>query len=569
MSSDVESLNIAARLSEQARLRPSQPAVICGGRTITFSDLDGEAARLSAGLEAAGIGPGRRVALMVPPSVEFYALTFALFRAGAVPVFIDPGMGLKNIGACLAKAEPEAFIGSVKAHLGRVLGGWGRATIRSRVVVGGRWPGALPLDRLRRGSAEPKPAPPAAGLPPGQPLREPRPAPPAAGLPPERPLREPRPDETAAILFTSGSTGAPKGAVYTHAIFSAQVDLLARLFDVRPGEVSVPTFPLFGLFDVALGMTAVIPKMDATRPAEVDPREILGPIEKHGAAQLFGSPALLDAVGRYAEAAKRRLPTLKRVISAGAPVPAKVVERFASLLQAGVQIHTPYGATEALPVCAIASSEILAETAALSARGRGTCVGRPVPGVEVAIINVSDGPLPLWSEGLLASEGEIGEIVARGPVVTPRYYNLPEATALAKIGGAGGVFHRMGDLGYLDHQGRVWFCGRKSQRVTSQSGTLCTIPCEAVFNQDPRVRRTALVGVGPPRAQTPVLCVELGDSGADRESLKAELLALGAAHEHTRAIKTILFHPGFPVDIRHNAKIFREALAAWAAKRLR
>jgi acyl-CoA synthetase (AMP-forming)/AMP-acid ligase II len=267
-----------------------------------------------------------------------------------------------------------------------------------------------------------------------------------------------------------------------------------------------------------------------------------------------------------------RLPSLKRVISAGAPVHADVLERFQRLLAPGVQLFTPYGATEAMPVCSIGSDEILSRTRARTIEGGGVCVGRPVAPLQVSIIRITDDPIVSWSDDLALASGEIGEIVVKGPIVTREYYRRPESNALAKIADPqrGGFFHRMGDLGYRDDEGRIWFCGRKSHRVQTSAELLFTIPCEAVFNAHPAVYRTALVGVGAAGTHRPVLCVELEarTSAADRERIKRELLTLGAARPHTRGIETILFHPSFPVDIRHNAKIFREKLAAWAARQL-
>ncbi len=525
--------NIAQRLADQARARPDAPAIICpNGRRITFAELDSWSDRIARGLTDFGIGRGVRCVLMVPPSPELFALCFGLFRAGAVPVMVDPGMGVGNLGRCLAEAEPQAFAGIPKAHVARMLLGWGRKTVRRLVTVGPRlfW-GGTTLARLGRGD-EPFSA------------------------------VEVGPDEAAAILFTSGSTGAPKGAVYTHGIFTAQVEMLRAAYGIEPGEIDLPTFPLFALFDPALGMTAVLPEMDFTRPAHVDPGKIIGPIRKHGITNMFGSPALLRRVAGDAE-----LPTLKRVISAGAPVSPDVLERFTRMLAPGAEVHTAYGATESLPVSTIGSEEILGETAAGTREGRGVCVGRPLMGLSVSILKITDEPIEEWSEELRVERGEVGEIAVSGPVVTQAYFNRPESTALAKIAGRNGdVIHRMGDLGYFDDKGRLWFCGRKSQRVVLEKETLYTIPCEGVFNAHPMVHRTALVGV----AGKPVLCVEMeGRPRCNSHELAKQLLELGARCPHTAAISTILIHRGsFPVDIRHNAKIFREKLATWAARRV-
>ncbi len=544
--------NIAAHLPAMAADRPQSLAIVQPRgrdrhgrfryRHFTFRELDQESDHLAAGLERVGITRGVRTVLMVPPSLEMYALAFALFKAGAVVVGVDPGMGAKSLGVCLREVQPEAFIGIPEAHLARSLFRWARDSIRCCVTVGPRfgWRGCT----LRQ-------------------VRE---------LGGRRPFAmvEPRPDETAAVLFTSGSTGVAKGVVYTHEIFNAQVELLRRLYGIQPGEVDLPTFPLFGLFAPALGITAVLPQMDPTKPAHVDPRKIIETIDAFGVTNLFGSPSLIQRVGRYGVMHGVRLPSLRRVVSAGAPVAASAVERFRSLLADGVQVHTPYGATEALPVCSIGSDEILGETRARTAEGEGVCVGRPVEGMEVRIIRISDGPIAEWADGLEAPRGEVGEIVVRGPVVTRSYINRPASTELAKIADpAGGFWHRMGDLGYVDDRGRVWFCGRKSQRVVTPERTYYTISCEGVFNAHKGVHRTALVGVARNGATEPVLCVEPEkDVSIPRATLREELLALGAARPHTKAIQTILFHRNFPVDVRHNAKIFREKLAVWAGKEL-
>ncbi len=480
--------------------------------------------------------------VMVPPSLEFFAVTFALFKIGAVPVLIDPGMGVKNLGRCIAEAAPATFIGIRKALLGKLILRWGRKSIRSAGS-----PSSLDYYSAVHFARTSEPYP----------------------------IARTQRDDTAAILFTSGSTGPPKGVVYTHAIFAAQVAILRDLYGIAPGEIDLCTFPLFALFAPALGMTAIIPEMDATRPAQVNPSRIFEAIEAFGVTNLFGSPALLRRVGEAGARRGVRLPTLRRVISAGAPVPAPVLETFAELLSPGVQIYTPYGATEALPVASIGSTEILGSTRHQTDRGAGICVGRPVGGIRVKIIHISDEPITEWSDDLIAPFGQIGEIVVQGQVVTRSYFHRPEATALAKIAdpasGQGAFWHRMGDLGYRDAQGRIWFCGRKSQRVITPAGTQLTIPCEAVFNTHPAVARTALVGVGPPGQTRPVLCVEPRSwplTRAERDQLRAELLERGAAWPHTRLIEDVLFHRAFPVDIRHNAKIFRERLAIWAAKRL-
>jgi len=526
---------------------------------LTYRQLDQDSDRIACGLRTIGIDRGTRALVMVRPGLDFFSLVFGLFKAGIVPILIDPGIGLRNLGRCCREAEPEVFIGIPKALWAQRILGWGRETVRQIIRVapgrsrlGQDW--TKTLDDLRHA---------------GQDALD-------RGRDPNVVVTPSSAQEPAAILFTSGSTGPPKGAIYTHAIFQGQVERFRCLYAIEPGEIDLCTFPLFALFAPALGMTSIVPDMDPTRPARVNPAKIAEAIEDFGVTNLFGSPALLRRLVQAAGTeSPMRFPTLKRITSAGAPVSATILERLAARLDPPAQIHTPYGATEALPVATVGSDEILRETRHLTDRGKGVCVGRPVDGIVAMIIQIRDDSIAQWSGDLVVPNGEIGEIVVAGPIVTREYFNRAEATRLAKINdpARNRFFHRMGDVGYFDDQGRLWFCGRKSHRVILGDETLFTIPCEAIFNTHPAVARTALVGVNRRGTVVPVICVECVEpvwrmSLAERKRLKRELLERGAAFAHTQKIQTILFHRSFPVDIRHNAKIFREKLAVWAARRL-
>jgi acyl-CoA synthetase (AMP-forming)/AMP-acid ligase II len=565
MSSVARRLNIAIHLSSMAARRPHALAVVVpdgrdrSGRVrythLTYRQLDHESNRIALGLKATGTRRGSRAVVMVPPSLDFFSLVFGLFKAGVVPVLIDPGIGLRNLKQCCREAAPEIFIGVPKAVWAHRFLGWGRETVKRRIMVAsGRNPGerasGKTLDDLRRLGSDTLERGSGSGT----------------------FIALLAADETAAILFTSGSTGPPKGAVYTHAIFEAQIDAFRTLYSIEPGEIDLCTFPLFALFAPALGMTAVVPEMNPTHPAQVDPAKIFQAIDDFGVTNLFGSPALLRRLVEAGATASTRLASVKRVISAGAPVSHRVVEGIARLLLSPAQVHTPYGATEALPVSSIGSDEILDETRRLTDQGKGVCVGRPADGIDAKIIRIRDGAIPLWSDDLVVGDGVVGEIVVSGPVVTREYFNRSEANHVSKIADPerGTFHHRMGDLGYRDDQGRLWFCGRKSQRVIVGGETLFTIPCEAIFNTHPSVARTALVGVTRGGKVAPVICVEPNRplTRKERQALGRELLDRGASFDHTRLIRTILFHRAFPVDVRHNAKIFREKLAVWASRKL-
>ncbi|HTL68624.1 MAG TPA: fatty acid CoA ligase family protein [Lacunisphaera sp.] len=597
-----DSANIARHLPLMAARQPGQPAILVPrGRdwsgdidylALSFAELDAEVDAWVAKLVARGVRRGDRVLVMVRQGLPLIASAFALFKLGAVPVIIDPGMGRKSFLACVARSRPRVLLGIPLAQLlSRAFGG-SFASVGIRIWVSGS-----PTARSASG-----PQPSALS---SQPIAS------EAG-------------DLAAILFTSGSTGAPKGVCYEHGMFEAQVRLVRDTYDITPGEVDLPLLPIFALFDPALGMTTVVPELDPSRPAAVDPAKIVQAIRQQQVTNSFGSPTLWRKICRYCQEHHLKLGSVRRILMAGAPVPPALFVDVQNILPNGTA-HSPYGATEALPVATISAAEVLGAgksqvtsakyqellhhdpsslehgTSAATAAGQGTCVGRPVTGIEVKIIAITDEPIASLADARELPPGEIGEIIVRGPVVTREYDQLPEATALAKIqrpkaklqtnskfgSGAAGVgvcdlasgvsapdgavWHRLGDVGYIDATGRLWFCGRKAERVETSHGTYFTEQVEPVFNAHPGVARTALIGVGPD-GRRPAIVVEpasreLVANAARRQELVRELRVLGAAHPHTELIRLAYFHPHFPVDVRHNAKIHRLKLAAWARNR--
>ncbi len=538
----IETFNIAKSLTRWAQERPNSIALLemRSGQKKTFEELELESNRLASGMIQYGMKPCERVLLMVPYGIDFVTITFAMFKAGLTPVLIDPGLGKKNVLKCIEEVEPQGIIAIPFVHAIKKIIPSPFKSIKHNVTAGKRWFwGGTTLNNLRTlGKIDFK----------------------------KITLEENQP---AAILFTSGSTGPAKGVPYTHEIFNQQIKILKDQFKISPGEADLPTFPLFGLFSCGLGMTSIIPDMDCSRPAQVDPAKIIAPINDFKITNSFGSPALWDTVSRYCMKHNIKLPSLKRILMAGAPVSGSLLRRFESIVNKECKIYTPYGATEVLPVTQIDRQEILEQTWELSNTGQGICVGRAISGVEIKIIAVSDLPMSKWSDVKKLGTNSVGEIVIKAPWATQSYFNRENLTQLAKIKDEDSFWHRMGDLGRLDQQNRLWFYGRKSQRVITKSGTLYTIPCEAIFNQHPDVKRSALVGTGSKNKQKPIIIIESANSkrvssSTGREKFAEELLRHGAAFPLTQSIQKVLFYSNFPVDVRHNAKIFREKLSLWA-----
>lgn len=540
------SANISRHLAVYAAARPGQPALKVprgrkGGRIdyleLSYAELSAEVAAWRERLRAKGVRPGDRTLVMVRQGLPLIAVVFALFELGALPVVIDPGMGRAAFLRCVEHSRPRVLVG---IPLARALAWVFRKAFRSvevKVSVSGANTARLTAPGATRPADD-------------------------SGA------RDCAADEVAAILFTSGSTGAPKGVVYTHGQFDAQVRMIRETYGIEPGEVDLPLLPLFALFAPALGMAVVVPEIDPSRPAQADPRKLVQAILQEGVTTSFGSPTLWGNLAAHCHEKNVSLPTLRRVLCAGAPVPPWLWAASRRFMPNG-RMHSPYGATEALPVSTVDSETILQDTVVDTLAGAGACVGEVLPENEVRIIAPMDGPVATISETSNLPAHEIGEIIVRGPTVTRDYDGLPEATAAAKIRDdvTGAVWHRMGDLGYLDARGRLWFCGRKVETVETERGPLYPAQVEPIFEAHAEVRRCALVTLRVHGRARPAVVVEpirrdLVDS-ADCRRLARELRALALEHPNTASIKTFFFKDRLPVDVRHNAKIHRLALARW------
>ncbi|MEM7455398.1 MAG: fatty acid CoA ligase family protein [Planctomycetota bacterium] len=557
--------NAVLLLPEQSLDGPSPVSPLFYDR-ITFAELESRSNRIANALMEAGIKPGTRLALMIPPGIDFVAHVFGMFKAGVIVILIDPGMGRKNMVQCLSAAEPEGIVGIALAQVARFLFRSRFPDCKNNFVVGKSWwPGCKSLDSLQKRAG--------------------------STLKPIGTVRE----DAAAIIFTTGSTGPPKGVLYRHRIFIEQARQIRDYFDIRPGTVDVSGFPLFALFNTAMGTTTVFPEMDATRPAQIHPPNLIDAVYQFEADQSFGSPALWNTVSRYLEDNGLKLESIKRILSAGAPVPPHVLERIKSVISPEGEAFTPYGATESLPVACNSALSVLTETGELTATGHGTCVGHRFEDMNWKVIEISEDPIANLSQAKELPAGEIGELIVSGVVVTDRYVTRTDANAEHKIGencdldfsteptsspmidGSEDqrIWHRMGDVGYFDESGRFWFCGRKSHRVQTSRGVLFTIRCEGIINSHPAVYRSALVGVrkSGDEHEHPVVVVETWpekrpQTEPEEQRLIEELRDLARRYEVTSTLNDFLLNDSLPVDIRHNSKIFREQLRTWAAERL-
>ncbi len=534
----------AAELGDSIALRFMNPKPGPGcpdGRELSYAAMEALSDRYARGLQSVGLRPGERVLMLAKPSPDFFSLVFGLFKLGAIPVLLDPGMGLKNVLACIEEIAPDAAIAMSVVHAVRQVLRRPFKKTRLFVTVGSRWFwGGPTLHQVHdAGASQEGPFP----------------------------IGDFAPTDEALIVFTSGSTGPAKGVSLTHQALPTVIENFARALGQQPGMVWMEAFTAFTLVDIGNGMTAVVPRGDLTKPATLDPADVVQAIQDNQCSGAFASPIVWAHTLRHAEEQGLTLPTLQLGVTTGAPIPADMHRRWQRVTGESVELFTPYGATECLGVATISTSEILGETWDLTSKGWGTCVGRPFHNARVRIIAITEDPIPEWSDELQLPTGEIGEIVGDTPVASPEYKQRPQANAESKIRAEDGrVMHRMGDLGYLDEEGRLWFCGRKSHRLETPDGVVPAVPVEGVFNEHPEVFRCALVGLGERGQEVPVLLVELERGKTWSAELEQALEDLAKGTRWEGLVTAFKAHPGFPTDARHNSKIKRGELRAWAAQ---
>ena len=518
-----------------AASQPNKPAFIYfSERTkkwdvFTYQQFVDSTNRFLLGLQACSLTPNMSAVVMTPPSIKFFPFAFALLKFGIIPIILDPAVGLKKVGEILKESQPDIFIGNTLTHMLRKLFGWGRDSVKHNLSIAniesGKW-------KVPQSSS------------------------------PYFPLSTSSP---AAIIYTSGSTGLPKGAIYTQSNLAAQLELLKNTFHITPDEIDLPAFPLYALIDVLLGVTSVIPDVTFPVPGKTDAVKVINAIQQFNVTNMFASPVVLEILSSFAEDKLNSshpilLSSLKRIITAGAPATIPLQQKFRNLLDDHTDLFGIYGATETLPIAKVESREIFS-LKEKTEHGAGICLGKPIGDVIVRIIPITDEPIKEWQDSLTVESNAVGEITVQSAATTREYLNRPESNRISKIEYRGDIIHRMGDVGYFDDEGRLWYCGRESHRVITKDGVMFTEQIENIFNAHPQVNRTALVGVN----SEPVLWVEL-EKGAreNKDTIRRELMEIAKQHPQGSKIKAFLFMKKFPTDVRHNSKIIREELTVMA-----
>ncbi len=506
---------------------------------ISFAELAADADAAAAGLAGIGVQPGARVALLVPPGIDLVRALNGCWLAGATVVIVDAGLGPKGMSHALRSAGADFLIGVDRAVVAARTLGWPG----TRILVDGPDTGARGRAAAVAGGVEHRLAEViAAGR--DQPMPNP-----------------PGPQDLAAVVFTSGATGPAKGVRYRHHQISAQRDALVRLYGITAADRLVAAFAPFALYGPAMGIPSVVPAMDVTAPATLTAAALADAVDSVDASLVFASPAALVNVLATADVSPDRFEGVRLLLSAGAPVPGELLASMLELMP-NAEAHTPYGMTECLPV-----ADISLEGIRRAGPGPGVCVGPPVPETEVAIHPL--GAVALDPDlGLTTEAGVVGEIVVRANHMKDGYDKLwiTEAASSSHRG-----WHRTGDVGQLDDEGRLWVGGRLGHVITTADGPVVPVPIERRVEALDAVSMAAAVGVGPPGTQQVVVVVATTTAPLPFGGLASADLTNQVRRELAAATDPLLPAPAavlevrrLPVDIRHNSKIDRTRVAHWA-----
>jgi acyl-CoA synthetase (AMP-forming)/AMP-acid ligase II/pimeloyl-ACP methyl ester carboxylesterase len=550
-------LNLAREFAGVAALRPANAIQIVAHHEkagheraghsyefLTFRRCRELGEQYARGMQASGIKQGDLAVILMKPSLELVPVFLALWHVGAIPLVVDPGASKEQKLKSIEDIGPNVLVGIPLVHALRILHRKAFRTIQRSVTIGGFSPvGGPTLKSFLR-----------------LPKRQPN-----DGSFASAPTMA---SDTMAIVFTTGSTGTPKGVVYTHANGAAIIEIMKESLGLGPAERCLACHPAFAIYFVGSGATVITPDMDPRYPRDADPACLLDIIREQKPTVAFMQIPVVTNLSNYCALRGEKIPYLRKILTTGASVPIDLVERVQEVLEEPEgDLYVMYGATEALCISYATGRELLAK-APETRDGRGTYLGRPAPGITVEVIGIRNQPIEHWSPDLILGAGEIGEICVFGPVVTPAYHGQPEATRKAKIPDSNGLWHRMGDAGYLDEDGGLWYCGRIADRLATSAGYFYSDLVEPIFNRHPEVNRSALVGVplAGSSLKRPIVLIEPARNGSGpdpvhEQKLAAQLKQLAAGHPNTRSIDEIVISQDpFPVDVRHGAKIRRDLL---------
>jgi acyl-CoA synthetase (AMP-forming)/AMP-acid ligase II len=574
-------MNITEILRRHAATRPGATAIIDSHRgrqrSLSFAELERASARAAALLWQEGLVPGEALLVFQPMSAELYIALLAIFRLGLVAMFLDPAQGKNHIEQCCALHPPQALIASPKAHLLRLISPALRRIPHKFVItdsgklkdwsIGNLLNFKTPfqsktsLEPSRR-AQNPKPvlngilsACPSSLRADGQQTKGEAEEPKIDNAIFQSKIQNPKSkiDKPALLTFTSGSTGQPKAVMRTHGFLLAQHRVLAQSLALTAGQVDLTTMPIVALANLGSGVTSLIPKADLRYPGAIDPAPLVAQIQAQQVVSTVASPALLERLARYCLRRGLTLPGLAKIFTGGAPVFPGLLDQLQQVAPQA-KVVAVYGSTEAEPMAKIARCDLRPGDIESMLAGRGLLVGPPVEAIQLKIMPDRWGtPVGPYTEAEFAAAccpaGGIGEIVVSGDHVLSGYWR-GQGDYETKFQVNGVTWHRTGDAGYLDEQGRLWLLGRCAARIEDKHGLLYPFAVECTLSHHPDVRRTAAVAHEGRR----IVAVEFYQQGTKSHLARLKQSLAWAHIDEVRVFKQI------PVDKRHNAKIDYPAL---------
>jgi fatty-acyl-CoA synthase len=439
--------NVGGWIPRRARIAGDRLALVDADRRLDYAALEARCARLAGLLRGAGIGPGDRVALLLANRSAYLEAVFAAARLGAIAVPLNALLAPPEIRFLLDDARPGALLHEASLAPGVAAAGGERVPLR--IAVGGE------PDAYERALAA---------------------APPAPEVTPVAP------DDPMLLMYTSGTTGAPKGALLPHRKTLYNTLNAELFFDLGSHDRVLVVVPLFHSFGLAiLSIPALYAGAGVVLQRRFDPEAVWSAVAAHGITLLGGVPTmyrdLLDVLER-GPAGRFDLRTLRFLFTAGAAIPVELIRAFEAR---GLVLKQGFGQTETSILCCLDARDAL--------RKAGS-VGRPVFHADVRVVTRESVELPAerWRE---ADVGETGEIVVQGPITMLGYWNQPEETARVLRDG----WLRTGDLAQRDAEGFLTLVGRAREMYISGGENVYPAQVERVYHEHPDVREIAVVGV--------------------------------------------------------------------------
>lgn len=500
--------NIVDLFFDAAGKYPNKIAIIEKENKVSFSELERQVQETSLYFTQKGIQKGDLVMVFVPMSIDLYRIVLALFNIGATAVFLDEWVSKSRMEECLKVAKCKAFIGIYKI---RLLAFFSSELRNIPIKLGLKY--KVPQSYYKS-------------------------------------KIEVYQSDIALITFTTGSMGLPKAAKRTHGFLFEQFSALVEVIDPRPEEIDMTALPIVLLINLGVGCTSVIPEFKASKPESMKAAKIFNQLKTHKVNRIISSPFFIKRLSKYMLANNLSIPELKKVFTGGGPVFANEAKLYSDAFPKA-KIEIVYGSTEAEPISSINVKDLLAQE--IEIFDKGLCVGIPYNKTEVRIIGLKTVPIECSDskefQKLILPPFQIGEIIVSGSHVLKEYYNNRELLKQNKIFVGQDCWHRTGDSGYLDNEGKLYLTGRCTTLIFTEEQIIAPFIYENYFQSIHGIE----IGTIMAHDHKIFAMIELKKDG-----LKSTILH--QLQSQPLKLDEIKFLKKIPRDLRHNSKIDYEKL---------